>query len=100
MTTVKLRLPQNRLDIAALNVSFAGLPIASASVEVMAGPHGDLHDVEEMLRVYFADGASWRRGRRHRPHGDRRIRRTAAGTGAGRGESAQQSSPVWSRRAR
>ncbi|MEU4213709.1 hypothetical protein AB0F13_27700 [Streptomyces sp. NPDC026206] len=59
MTMVKIRLPEDRLDITALNVSFADLPVASASVELVRGFGGDLEELGESLLKCFADGASW-----------------------------------------
>ncbi|MEU5436410.1 hypothetical protein AB0G73_23950 [Streptomyces sp. NPDC020719] len=59
MTTVTLLLDEDRLDITALNVAFAGLPVASASAELVNGFSGDLEELGEALREHFADGASW-----------------------------------------
>ncbi|MFB8090627.1 hypothetical protein [Streptomyces sp. NPDC055992] len=59
MTQVTVRLPNGRLDISVLNVSFAELPIASASPSVVRGFGGDLDELGEALRECFADGASW-----------------------------------------
>ncbi|MFJ8980202.1 hypothetical protein [Streptomyces sp. NPDC102282] len=59
MTQVKVWLPKDRLDITALNVSFADLPVSSASTAVVRGFGGDLDELEEALRECFADGASW-----------------------------------------
>ncbi|MFJ6752065.1 hypothetical protein ACIQNI_28340 [Streptomyces sp. NPDC091266] len=59
MTMVKILLPEGRLDITALNVSFADLPVASASAELVRGFGGDLDELGEWLREGFADGASW-----------------------------------------
>ncbi|WP_260606633.1 hypothetical protein [Streptomyces sp. WAC08241] len=59
MTQVKVRLLKDRLDITALNVSFADLPIASASAEVVRALGGDLDELGRALREYFADDASW-----------------------------------------
>ncbi|RZU37607.1 hypothetical protein EV284_2783 [Streptomyces sp. BK022] len=59
MTHVKIWLPEDRLDITALNVAFNGLPVTSASVALVSGYFGDLDELGESLREYFADGASW-----------------------------------------
>lgn len=37
MTMVEIRLPKDRLDITALNVSFADLPVVSASAALVRG---------------------------------------------------------------
>ncbi|RSS41860.1 hypothetical protein [Streptomyces sp. WAC08241] len=59
MTQVKVRLLKDRLDITALNVSFADLPVASASAEVVSAFGGDLDELGRTLREGFADDAPW-----------------------------------------
>jgi hypothetical protein len=59
MTMVRIQLPDDRLDITALNLSFADLPVASASAALVRGFGGDLDELGEALRECFADGASW-----------------------------------------
>ncbi|MGA5559204.1 hypothetical protein [Streptomyces lavendulocolor] len=59
MTKVEIRLPDDRVDITALNVSFADLRVASASVDLVRGFGGDLNELGEWLLEGFADGASW-----------------------------------------
>ncbi|MEU4507379.1 hypothetical protein [Streptomyces sp. NPDC024089] len=59
MTTVEIQLIEDRLDITALNIEFAGLPVASASAALVKGFGGDLDELREALREYFADDASW-----------------------------------------
>ena len=59
MTMVEIQVPGDRLDITALEVAFADLPVASASVALVRGFGGDLDELRETLREYFADGASW-----------------------------------------
>ncbi|MFD9794191.1 hypothetical protein ACFWXK_24940 [Streptomyces sp. NPDC059070] len=55
----KQHLLEGPLDITALNVSFAGLLVTSASAELVHGFGGDLEELGDALREYFADGASW-----------------------------------------
>jgi hypothetical protein len=59
MTTEKNRLPQDRVDITDLHVSFAGLPVSSASADLVRGFSGDLDELGEWLREGFVDGSSW-----------------------------------------
>ncbi|MBL1086745.1 hypothetical protein JK359_33100 [Streptomyces actinomycinicus] len=59
MTKVEILLFDDRLDITALNIAFAGLPVSSASAALVKGFGGDLDDLGESLREYFADDASW-----------------------------------------
>jgi hypothetical protein len=59
MTTWDSRLFEDRVDITALNCSFAELPVSSASAELVRGSFGDLDDLGETLREVLADDASW-----------------------------------------
>ncbi|MGX5397123.1 hypothetical protein ACWLMY_35335 [Streptomyces anulatus] len=59
MKKVNLWVPDNRLDISALGVEFAGLPVASASVELVDCWSGDLKELKEALTEWFTDDASW-----------------------------------------
>ncbi|MEU5976354.1 hypothetical protein [Streptomyces sp. NPDC047315] len=59
MTMVKIRLPEDQLDITSLNVFFDGRPVVSASAAVIRGFGGELDDLGEALREYFVEGASW-----------------------------------------
>jgi len=52
-------LTEDRRDITDLHISFADLPIASASAELVHGFFGDLDELGEALREYFAERASW-----------------------------------------
>lgn len=59
MTMVEIRLPEDRLDITALNIWFADLPVGTASAELLRTFGGDLDELEDALREHFADDGSW-----------------------------------------
>ncbi|MER7963803.1 hypothetical protein [Streptomyces ardesiacus] len=59
MEKVGVWVADDRFDLTALNVAFAGLPVVSASVELVNSWSGDLEELAADLLERFADDVSW-----------------------------------------